>query len=94
MKTIANEVPALTETEKIGAVCRGLRAMHGMSQGDLAERMGITKPTVSAIESGETTAAKYLTKMCQAFHVKLGDVDLLMDLLVNSLRRSEEVSHE
>lgn len=86
MNTRTKELRELTTPEKIGAVCRGLRAMHGMSQAHLAQLMGITKPTVSAIESGENTASKYLTHICRAFGIKLGDIDLLMDLLVNSRR--------
>lgn len=78
------------EAEQIGSICRALRAMHGMTQDDLAKRMGVTRPTLRAIEYGSPTASKYLTTVCTAFGIKLGDMDLLLDLLVNSRRNMEE----
>lgn len=90
MKTV--EAKKFTEAEKIGAVCRGLRAMHGMTQDELADRMGVTAPTLRAIEDGKPQAVNYVLNMAAAMGVKLGDVDGLMDLLVNSTKQLDVVS--
>ena len=44
-------------------VCE-LRALHGWSQGDLAERLDVSRQTVNAIETG-----KYDPSLSLAFHI-------------------------
>ncbi len=42
--------------EEIGAALRAMREAKGLSQREVAERMGVTRPRVSQIESVEGTA--------------------------------------
>ena len=42
--------------EEIGAALRAVREAKGLSQREVAERMGVTRPRVSQIESVEGTA--------------------------------------
>jgi transcriptional regulator with XRE-family HTH domain len=78
----------LIPEEKIAAACRSLRAMKNLKQSELGERMGVTGQTVRAIESGRSNATRYVYKIIEATDVTLGEFDLIMDIHVNSERRS------
>ena len=55
---------------------RTLRFSHGeMTQADLADRIGVTRQTVIAIEQGRYSPSLELAfQIAQAFAVQLGDV--------------------
>lgn len=51
------------------------RAMHDLTQEDLAEKIGITRQTVIAIESGKYLPSLSLAfKIAKLFKVKIEDV--------------------
>ncbi len=45
---------AETEYQKIGRRIRALRLLKGVSQGELAERLGLSQTNLSNIENGKT----------------------------------------
>ena len=51
------------------------RAMEDLTQEDLAEKLGITRQTVIAIESGKYLPSLSLAfKIARLFHVKIEDI--------------------
>lgn len=48
---------------------RTLRATYGMSQADLAQRVGVTRQTINAVESGEYNPT---IALCRAICMALG----------------------
>jgi len=51
------------------------RARHNLSQQDLAEKLGITRQSVYAIESGKFVPSTLLAlKMAKLFNVKVEDI--------------------
>jgi transcriptional regulator with XRE-family HTH domain len=60
---------------KIGRRIRALREKVGMSQEVLAKNMGISRPAVSQIETGERKiAADELQRLSRIFHVSLDEI--------------------
>ncbi len=55
---------------------RALRAVHGpMTQADLAERLGVTRQTVIAIEQGRYSPSLEMAfRIARVFHLPLDDV--------------------
>lgn len=55
------------------AVWRGImkraRKAHGLSQTQLAGRLGVKQPTVSGIESGTIAQSKYVPAICVALSI-------------------------
>lgn len=61
--------------EKIGHRIKILREKTGMSQDTLSQKMGIPRPAVSQIESGERKiSADELQKLSHIFHVSVDDL--------------------
>lgn len=77
----------MTTNEKYAAAHRAARALHGWTQAELAERMGVTAETVSKRESGARYPSKALAELAEATGLKLGDMDILVDLYMNGARR-------
>jgi transcriptional regulator with XRE-family HTH domain len=60
---------------EVGRRIRQLREKSGFSQKALAKKMGISRPAVSMIESGERKiAADELLKLSRIFHITLEDI--------------------
>lgn len=60
---IGDVFPDLNNPAKIPAITfRGIRAKTGLTQNELAERLGITQAEVSKIESGKRSIGKALAK--------------------------------
>ncbi len=59
--------------EEIGAALRAVREAKGLSQREVAERMGVTRPRVSQIESveGAALALEVLSRYAQALGCRL-----------------------
>ena len=52
-----------------------LRAKHGYTQGDLAEKVGATRQTIAAIEKGNYVPSLLLgLTICDVFQLKMEDV--------------------
>lgn len=52
-----------------------LRAMHDMTQEDLAKKLGVTRQTIIAIEKNKYLPSLYLAfKITRLFKVKMEDV--------------------
>lgn len=59
---------------KIGQMIKRAREEAGMSQAQLACRVGIKQPSIAAIESGETTRSKYIYDIAAILGLPLKDV--------------------
>lgn len=53
----------------IGERVREARKEKGMTQKDLASKVGITQPTLSDLEKGESTATSHIAKIASALEV-------------------------
>lgn len=52
-----------------------LRARHGFSQGELGERVGVTRQTIAFIEKGEFSPSVTLAlKLAREFEVKVDEL--------------------
>ena len=61
------------------------RARHNMSQQDLADRLGITRQSVHAIETGKFVPSTVLAlKMAQLFDLNVEDIFTLEESDINS----------
>jgi len=63
------------DRQQLGVVLRGIRKAAGVSQGDLATRLGVAQSVLSKIEAGhrEVTVLE-LRVICAALGVALADV--------------------
>ena len=60
------------------------RARHNMSQQDLADRLGITRQSVHAIEAGKFVPSTVLAlKMARLFDLKVEDIFMLEEKDIN-----------
>lgn len=58
---------------------REYRAAHGLTQSDLAERVGVKKATISRIENGERTPSMSLvSRICSATKGELTANDFMI----------------
>lgn len=54
---------------------KSLRALHGMTQKDLADEVGVSRQTIYAIEKGEYNPTLDLCiKICKVFNVTLDEL--------------------
>ena len=61
---------------EIGKRIKKLRAGLGISQGRLAEKLGVSRPTISQIETGERRiCAEELEKLAEIFNVSVDGFD-------------------
>lgn len=60
--------PAMT---RIARIVRESRDAHGWSQMDLAERAGVSRPSIARIEGGEDVSTATLVKVAQAIGLML-----------------------
>lgn len=52
-----------------------LRAKHGYSQSDLAERVSVTRQTIAAIEKGDYVPSLLLgLLLCEVFHLPMEEI--------------------
>lgn len=51
-------------------VIRTLRKRRGWTQGDLADKIGVTRQTIYGIERGSSTSIKTHQKLCELFGVE------------------------
>jgi transcriptional regulator with XRE-family HTH domain len=74
----------------LGRVIAGLRERKRVSQGELAEAVGITQPTLSRIERGQTQPDAFtLTKIADVLEVSPAD---LMGYVAKSMARTEQAT--
>lgn len=60
------------------------RARHNLSQQDLADKLGITRQSIYAIEAGKFTPSTLLAlKMARFFNIKVEDLFELEDNEIN-----------
>lgn len=57
--------------QTIGSVFRTERQTRGWSQATLAEKAGVSRPTVARIEGGQDISATSLTKLAGALELEL-----------------------
>lgn len=64
----------------LGQNIRQARKTYGMSQTVLAERIGISKTSLSLIESGDTKDPRYsiVRRIAQVLRLRMDDLDPLM----------------
>jgi len=70
---------------KIGLVTKALRNLYGLSQSDLAERSGMSRPTISRLEklSGEiNTKSDTLEQILNVFRKLGAEIELHADEVV------------
>lgn len=60
--------PAMT---RMARIVRESRDAHGWSQMDLAERAGVSRPSIARIEGGEDVSTATLVKVAQAIGLML-----------------------
>ena len=71
-----------TEAMKIGMLIADLREQNGMTQQEIADKLGITQPSVSKMEAGEEMQLTTLRKLVGAMggevvlHMPSGDISL------------------
>jgi len=71
----------------LGRVVASLRERRGWSQGELAERVGLTQSTLSRMERGQAQPDAFtFTKLAEAFQVTAAE---LSDYVDRALARSE-----
>lgn len=74
----------------LGRVVASLRERRGMSQGELAQRVGITQSTLSRMERGQGQPDAFtLKKLAEALDVSVAD---LTDWVDKALARSREAT--
>ncbi|KUG56106.1 helix-turn-helix domain-containing protein [Kocuria palustris] len=56
---------------RIARIVRESRDAHGWSQMDLAERAGVSRPSIARIEGGEDVSTATLVKVAQAIGLML-----------------------
>lgn len=82
----------IDDAEKIAAVCRGVRAMRGWTQDEMASRMNISIQSLRKIEAGNDIATNYVFGIQMASGLTLGEFDTLQDVYVNSAVRLESAA--
>lgn len=56
----------------IGKTIKQLRSVHSLSQGDLAEQLGVSRQTISNWENDRTVPAlDYMKKLCEEYQLSL-----------------------
>jgi transcriptional regulator with XRE-family HTH domain len=68
--------PAYRQADTLGPMSLGKqikrwREERGMSQDDLALRVGVTQPTIAALESGKSRGTKHISKFARALGVSV-----------------------
>ena len=58
-----------------GEKIRHARETQGLSQADLAKRVGISQPAIKKIEAGDTMHSKFLPRIAQTLGLKLEELD-------------------
>lgn len=78
------------EVESLAARIKRLRMASGLTQGQLATSVGISKTAVTNWEAGEVPRGRNLTKLAVAFRIDvaalLGESPLSLDELVEEVR--------
>lgn len=99
-----DETPALENGEEqawaqLGERLRGAREYLGLSQEDVAEHMGLSRPAISNVESGKRKVSTFeLTRFAQLYRRPyeyfLGETDELVDDEVSGalFRTAQELS--
>ncbi len=65
---------AATEATEVGVRLRGLRALYGISQRELARRTGVANGTISLVEQGQVSpSVASLKRLLAGFPVSLAD---------------------
>lgn len=64
-------------TEELGPAIRAARKSYGWSQAELAERAGVSRPTIARAETGQDISTATLSKIARALQltVELGPTD-------------------
>lgn len=78
--------PVATEGEAdvyalvVGAIVAQLRTRQGMTQGELASKMGVTQPTMSRIERGQVRLDAFeLRSLAENFGMSTGQLTTVVD---------------
>ena len=66
---------------KIGELVKILRKRENMSQHDLAEKLGLSRYTITNLESGQNATLDTLLKVLQYFEV----LESFQDMLINQI---------
>ncbi len=64
-------IPHLTSAQKLGNALKRLRQEQKLSQAELAKKMRMRQPTISAIENGQGGTLQSLFKIIQALRINL-----------------------
>jgi len=76
----------------VGATIAQLRVRHGLTQGELASRIGATQPTISRIERGQAQAGPFeLRGLAEAFGMSTAQLTALVD---EAYARAERAANE
>ena len=71
---------AVALLQKIGDVLRAERLGRGLTQGELASRAGVSRPTVIAGESGRSIATQNLVAIMISLDLVFGEKDLALSI--------------
>jgi transcriptional regulator with XRE-family HTH domain len=75
-------------TTEIGARIRKARKTMGLSQAELAQRLGVTQATIQKIETSRSTNSRYLAKVVAGVGLPLEELDPVFKSV--SLTREEQ----
>lgn len=89
---MANEGQAEAYALIVGAMVAQLRTRQGMTQGELASRLGVAQPTISRIERGQTRLQAFEVRgLAEAFGLTTGEFTTLAD---EALARAEKAAKD
>lgn len=84
-----------TDKDQVAAATRALRALHGLTQPQFAELVGIHPSTLRAIEAGtQARAGDYVLRICNAAAVSVTEWLDLLELYRQARERKEQIRVE
>ncbi len=76
----------MRDRDRVAAVCRVLRALHGLTQPEMADRMGITESTLRTIETQRNpSSTRYIYSITKAAGVDVSVYDTIVRIYDESL---------
>jgi len=61
--------------QRLAESLRALRQTHGLTQEQMARRLGVSRPTLTRLESGsQNTTLETLARLCRALRCEPGDL--------------------
>ncbi len=61
--------------EQLAETLRRLRQDAGLTQGEMAKRLGVSRPSLNRLESNsQNITLQTLSQLCRALHCQIGDL--------------------